>query len=667
MKSFLRLIIILISVIFFLTSSSVAYAEKDIKLAGNKFFPPYEYTNQFGIFKGLSVDIMNALTIESGIPIDLYPMSPDLSKHVLDKNLIQGILGVKYTAENRRKYLITDSYLTLKESIVVLSDTNNIATKEDLQGKRVAVSKEAASYSLLNGDSNINIASIEDPEEAIDRLLKYEVQAVILNKETVYFISQKLGAESRIKIVGEPLAEIKYGIAISKDRYDLYNKLDKALENIKENGIYEKIYVKWFGETLISPKLRWLKNILTIISIVLGIVTIISLLIIRWNYSLKKEVSRRTKQLKEMNLTLRQKQQEIKNEANFKDLILNNVTNAIIAIDKNQKIQLINKKSKKFFKEKKQVNIIGKPFFRTEIGKQIDKELINYCLLNKKEVKDLDIKYSIHHKEIYLDVILSPFIVNDQIDGIIIVISDITLDKKMREQMYRQGKLQALGQLVAGVAHELRNPLMAIQTFIQVLPDKYDNPNFRDRFITHITNEVERLNKLVHDLLNFGEPVSPKKELFSIKKLIHEIENIFKHKLTKKDILLVTHIECEMLYADSLMIKQVIINMLLNAIDSVVKSGIVKISSFIDDGNNKICIEDNGTGISEEDINMIFDPFFTKKAHGVGLGLSISHQFISDQGGKIEVESQMQKGTTFTIILPTNEKKGEHHETDTSY
>jgi len=122
-----------------------------------------------------------------------------------------------------------------------------------------------------------------------------------------------------------------------------------------------------------------------------------------------------------------------------------------------------------------------------------------------------------------------------------------------------------------------------------------------------------------------------------------------------------------MLYADSLMIKQVIINMLLNAIDSVVKSGIVKISSFIDDGNNKICIEDNGTGISEEDINMIFDPFFTKKAHGVGLGLSISHQFISDQGGKIEVESQMQKGTTFTIILPTNEKKGEHHETDTSY
>jgi len=248
-----------------------------------------------------------------------------------------------------------------------------------------------------------------------------------------------------------------------------------------------------------------------------------------------------------------------------------------------------------------------------------------------------------------------------------IAIENAKLYEEMREiekNLHRADKLAALGILASSVAHEIRNPLVSIKTFTQLAPRKLNNPEFLDKFQTIIPEELERLESILNQLLNFGRPSQPQFRSSKIEEIIDSVLTLMNVELSKSNIEVIELYDRDMpeIMADGEQLKQVFMNIILNAIQAMPEGGNLRIITslereFVGSDSSEFVIikfEDTGCGIPKEDLDNLFNPFFTTKSGGTGMGLSISRRIVEEHNGRINVESTVGKGTTFTIKLPLN-------------
>jgi signal transduction histidine kinase len=245
--------------------------------------------------------------------------------------------------------------------------------------------------------------------------------------------------------------------------------------------------------------------------------------------------------------------------------------------------------------------------------------------------------------------------------------------KRSKSYIRRADRLASLGTLTAGLAHEIRNPLVAIKTLTQLLPDRLDDEEFRDQFLKIASGEVDRISSLVNELLNFARPSDPKLESENINAILDGMILLVSTETKKKQITVFRSYASELppIQIDPEQIKQVFLNILLNAISATSENGqiVVKTRSFTRPGGEsyvQIEFTDTGYGIPEEHLEDIFNPFFTTKATGSGLGLSISNQIVQDHRGYIDVESQLDKGSSFFINLPVNQDPSRRRKRDSA-
>jgi signal transduction histidine kinase len=243
--------------------------------------------------------------------------------------------------------------------------------------------------------------------------------------------------------------------------------------------------------------------------------------------------------------------------------------------------------------------------------------------------------------------------------------------KRSKSYIRRADRLASLGTLTAGLAHEIRNPLVAIKTLTQLLPERLDDEEFRTQFLQIASGEVDRISSLVTELLEFARPSDPKLELENINTILDGMLLLASTETKKKQINIIKNYTSDLppIQIDREQIKQVFLNVLLNAIDATSENGkiTVKTRTFTKPGGEpyaQIEFTDTGCGIPEEYLEDIFNPFFTTKSTGSGLGLSISNQIIQDHRGYIDVESQLNKGSSFFINLPVNQEHPKRRKSD---
>src|SRR3990170_4420018 len=231
--------------------------------------------------------------------------------------------------------------------------------------------------------------------------------------------------------------------------------------------------------------------------------------------------------------------------------------------------------------------------------------------------------------------------------------------KESQNTLRRADRLSSLGLLTAGLAHEIRNPLVAIRTFTQLLPERYNDAEFRDGFQGLALKEVDRICGLINDLLSFARPSTPNVSAEDINEIVEGIVRILETEAREKEVQIYRRLASSLpkIFIDKEQIKQVSMNIILNALQSIEGRGVVEVSTRLFTKNHsdqyiQIEIRDSGAGIPGGDLENIFNPFFTTKKDGGGLGLSISHQIVQEHGGYIVVESKVGKGTTFFLNLP---------------
>jgi len=245
---------------------------------------------------------------------------------------------------------------------------------------------------------------------------------------------------------------------------------------------------------------------------------------------------------------------------------------------------------------------------------------------------------------------------------LIILLKDFSSTKKLENSLRRLDRLASAGTLSAGMAHEIRNALVAVKTFVDLLLEK----NKEDELAEIVSHEMERMVSMVSQILKFAVPAQPIFAALSVHKILDRTLLLAQHRVEGRLVTFERKLDAEkdVLEGDQHQLEQAFVNLLLNAVEAINANGILSVSTELlaDDqaqpqGRDarrwmRIRIADTGGGITQENMTRLFEPFFTTKQNGTGLGLAVTRRIIEEHNGSIQVESKSGEGTTFTVMLP---------------
>jgi two-component system, NtrC family, nitrogen regulation sensor histidine kinase GlnL len=251
--------------------------------------------------------------------------------------------------------------------------------------------------------------------------------------------------------------------------------------------------------------------------------------------------------------------------------------------------------------------------------------------------------------------------------GVIGVFRDVTLLRQLESDLQRSDRLAALGTMAAGLAHEIKNPLTSLLTFSRHLERRFDDPNFRERFGSVVPRELERINGIVERLLELARPARMSFAQVRLPELLDRAIELYADQLDERGIAVVREYARDVpsIQADRDALYRVFVNLIANALDAMPGGGQLIVRSGWTASRDplpptrrrlanrvKIEVEDTGDGIEASETNRIFNPFYTTRDHGTGLGLALAHKVVQDHSGVISFRSTPGRGTTFTIVLP---------------
>ena len=506
MKKFIKIITICL-LLNILTLPVFADGEV-YRVAGDYKFPPYEYVDTDGIFKGFNVDMLKAISLVTGMNFEFIPMRWEDAYNSIESGQAEIIQGMKDSEERREKFLFSNSLLMNSQSIFVLDKNRGINSENDLAGKTVALMSRDSVFRRISNKKGIKIIEYESLEEALDALLDSRVDAMIGNTLVVNYLCKEKDTIDLIKIVGNALNEQKYAMAVAKGNNDLMDKLNSGLKEIQKNGMYELIYRKWFGTPIKNTKERYDLYLKINIAICIALTGII-FAVYGFNQRLKKIID-------------------------------------------------------------------------TKIEEQ--KVLIN-------ELRHYD-------------------------------------------------KLQFMDKIISSVAHEIRNPLTSIKIYAGQMKDKIDNKEFMIAASEDIPAEIDRIDSLIKE---FVEYTSPRKPIKTNINLFEEINSSIKLvKLQIKNLDVDVNIDKTLFIKfDINHFKQIVLNILLNSKDALkdTLNPIIVIEAKEGKKDIELYFKDNGCGMNKEKLQYIFEPFYTTKSTGNGVGMFVVKQMVEDNGGRICADS----------------------------
>ncbi|OHW61355.1 sensor protein ZraS [Andreesenia angusta] len=639
----MKKIVIFVFIAFVLSFNTVYSEPLSLKIGGDLYYPPYEYLDENGVYKGFNVDITNAISLELGIDISLEPLEWNIAMEKLRNGELDALQGA-LQSESRMEYLdFSEEFLENSQVIFVRSDNQFIKELDDLNGLDVAIQEDDIAYESVSLIEGISLHKFKSQNEGIEALLDGKVEAFVGDRLTGLYFIQKNKYFDKIKISGEVMKTSPYAFAVSKGDEETLKLINRGISKIKSNGTYHKIYKKWFGEEIADIG-KW-KNLFYLAIAFLLAVCAFMLLTIKLNRILKREVCKRTEQLRAGKLDLAK-------ENRLKGKIIENVATGIIAFDAHGRITSINE----FAKKSLGLEISkGDSFSEIPLFHGKDFSSVKTSVLESPIEEEILLKTESGSEKVLVYKLL-PISDKNQSDGLLFCLFDLTEERNLNRIIAHSDKMQSLGVLSAAIAHEIRNPLTSIKMFVDMVPLKGEDSDFLSKFSKIVPSEINRLNELTSVLLDYSKPSSSNPIEVALSDVVESVLLLAKPYFKKRQIAISKNFKEIVFWADPSQLKQILLNILLNSVDAIEDSGSIAISASETVDRVYISIEDSGHGIEERVLPKIFDPFYTSKKCGHGIGLPITKNLVSENSGSIDIETELGKGTTVRLSFPKKSK-----------
>ncbi len=346
---------------------------------------------------------------------------------------------------------------------------------------------------------------------------------------------------------------------------------------------------------------------------------------------------------------LQSSRKEIMDERNFKESVLESISSAIMTFSHAGVMTSINKTGKRILGEAAEP---GKLYTEVFQGWNDMSLRISCVLARRKQYGREPLIMAENDKDKHYEVGFFP-IGKGTDQGITVTMRDETEKERMREEMTRMDRLASLGKLSAGIAHEVRNPLTGISLMLDDLHDRANLDQDSRELMGRALLEIERVEKLIAALLTYASPPRTDFREGDINRVVQETLLLLKRECERQQVeLRFLPSDLPLFRFDKEKIKQALLNLVKNALEALTQGGTIEVATATDGEWARISIHDNGPGITDVDLPLIFEPFFTRKGAGTGLGLSITQRIIEEHNGRIAVKSPQEGGTVFTIALP---------------
>ncbi|GCD10908.1 transporter substrate-binding domain-containing protein [Clostridium tagluense] len=625
-----------------LNASEIAYLKEhgDLIYGSDQTTPPLRYLNpDSGQYEGLVIDYINALSIELGVKIKMKPMIWNEALKALEKGDID-FCDMHASTERAHNFIFTSPIYYQRGSVLTKKDNTSIKTPRDLKGKTIAAIKGDYVFDhLAENYTDVRGVKTDNLREAISLLQNSKVDAVLGDESVINYYLTGEGLSREYSILNEYLYERDAVIGVKIGNEILIKIINKAIYQLQKDNTMERIDEKWFGKSPLIMKNKNAEKYMLLVKYAILLAMLIALFFYYWNRELKKEVKKQTNALNISKNEL---------ETTFNGL----TTHLMVVVNEDCCVSESNTAFCKY---------IG---YTVDEVKHMHCKNVNGILGSNCEVcliKDIfetrtSIEKSVEYQNRTFKVrtYLLDKVPNTR-ERVLVMMEDITDLKLSEQRMLQSSKMAAVGQLAAGIAHEIRTPLGIIRNYTYLLK-RMEKEEDKKEAIDIIETSVTRANKIIDNLLNFSRLSDNKVHSIQVKDFISNLYELNKKALQEKHIEFKLDVERDLeveLYSESL--KHVLLNLFSNARDAMKQGGILQVKAFKKLENIIIEVSDTGTGMNSNTQMYLFDPFYTTKqvSEGTGLGLFIVYNEVQKMEGTIRVESKIGEGSKFIVTLPT--------------
>ncbi len=592
------------------------------------FEAPLSYEEN-GEVKGIIVDYMECLGTTLGIEVNNVSIDKNQALQIIVEDEVD-VSNIAPTKKKNQKLNFSQSIYYLKGIVAVTADNTDIKIIEDLDETSVIVIEDDYDDDLFSKfsslDLNIHLVYAKSIPEAIQMLLDGKGDAIAGDEMLIQYYAESMGVKKQISILKDELYAKKVSIAVNDGQDVLLEVLNKGILQLKKDNVLHNLQISWFGSSNSSFK-DTRENLW--IPVFFAAFFGFAILLYIWDSILRKQIKLATIEINNQKIELR--------------TIIDTIDSCLVVINEKGIIVEANLEAVQFTglsyeelidKDINTINIIG------DVYKQYKS--------NGKKTQKL--------KGSYYNVNENSFTTNTKKQ--LLLISDVTESVIAERKLRQENKMTAIGQLSAGLAHEIRNPLGLIKNYKYIIAG-YATDEISKHAVDIIDNSAERINNLIENLLKFSKLGNEKSEWFDLSNTVKNVMLLEEKKAESEQVDIQITMETPFLvYSNEETIRLVLFNLINNALEALGRYVTTKqkeIKVVIDryDSNVRIRIMDNGVGISEENIENIFNPFFTTKESGTGLGLYIVSTELEKVQGTISVISREEIETIFTVLIPT--------------
>lgn len=655
----LRVCIVLLALLAPLLFCGPTYAlNRYLRVGFNPNLPPFQFADEEGNFAGMHIDMLKAIGEEHGYEFEFHAFDTNMEcLEALSKGEIDLILGVITDSVQRDPNIRCTDALTISQLCMIVENVSH----PDERITTAIFASDSIQHTLLAHLGIHQFIAVGNQKMVVERQKSYPGSAMIGIKDSLLYQLIAEGRDEDYTVRYNYLDTIELSLAVRSTDAELLRALDESISRFKAGQQYEAICNEWLPVLNDTARLQRVLRVITLISItVLAAVCSYIFIMRRIQHVLKRRVAQQTEQIQKANTELEKQFVQLKEENDLRNRIIKYSPSGMLLFDLNYSVTMMNKSA---------CTIAG--FSEPCIGCNALEVPVFGDILKQEEATVFASGMTVENGSIRLgtspmsmrayNYMLYPVNRYGKVAGILLSVQDMTKVERMQQAEFEKERSRALTRIAAGIAHEIRNPLMSLRTFASLIGTKGDDKQVQQSFARYVPDEVDRINRLIESLIHYAQPAKRHTERILVSEMVGNSVALIRPVLRRCSFELVQELTPNLyIQADRDQIRQVILNILINGIEAMEQKTArnmpdrqltLQVRVEEREGKVAITVRDEGIGMTAEELSFCKDPFFSTKETGTGLGLALCEQYIKENNGTLEIDSIKGAYTEISLLF----------------
>ena len=656
LRAYLLLLALLAPLLFGARATAL---NRYLRVGFNANLPPYQFIDADGASAGMHIDMLEAIGSNRSYDFEFIPYQTNRACfEALERGEIDLILGViADSIKHDQAVLYTDALTSSQLCMIV----DNDALSSGARITTAIFSSDTIQHTLLANLGIHQFIAVGNQRMVYERHRQHPGSAMIGVKDSLLYQLVSDGADGNYTVLYNYLGTIEFSLVVRRGDAELLRTINESVAQFRAGRQYEDIRNKWLPTVDYEARMQRVFHTVATAAVIVVLAGLgYSLVMRRIQLLLRRRVAEQTEQIQRANVELERQFEQLQGENDLRNRIIKYSPSGMLLFDPGYNITLMNKSAcaiAGLVEPRIGGSALDVPVFGEILQREGARVFEPGATVENGSVRigaapggARSYKYLMYQVNRYGSVV-----------GVLLSVQDMTEAERVQQAKFEREKSSALTRIAAGIAHEIRNPLMTIRTFASLIGTKGDDKQVQQSFARYVPGEVDRINRLIENLIHYAKPARHHAERVLVDELVDDCLALIQPLLKKSSFQLERSLSPDLfILADRDQIRQVLVNILINGIEAMEKRVArsapeapltIRVCAGQADGKVALTVRDEGVGMTAEELSVCRDPFFSTKETGTGLGLALCEQYIKENSGAMQIESVKNEYTRISLVF----------------